>query len=560
MYKLFLTLRYLRKRRIAYFAIAAVTLCVAMVLVVMSVMGGWLEQVKNRARGLLGDVVVDNGNNAGFPLYQEFIDDISKWPEVVRATPVVYTAGIAQIRITDEVTHSPYVTIVGIRLNEIYDVNAFKQSLFYEKWYPGTTKFDPEKWPKLGIDPLAPSFYGKDGEYFNFVPPQPYFDAWRKSIAAFRSAQGRPLFDADSVPGTFSRLLLDCGRDDLPGRWDIREESALPGTTSGPVVLEPGYDDVEMPGLVLGRDIVARRESDGRYTRRFPKGWVVRLTMVPVAVGGQVDPKPVKLGFRYVDDSRTGVYEIDSRHVYLDFELLQKLMEMQRAAIVDDDGNETGKFSPARASQIQIKLKRGVDSFEVAKRLESRYRALAADERFELPELDRALLADIKVEPWQITQAHIIVPIEKERMLVTILFGIISMVAVALILCILYMIVLQKTRDIGILKAVGGSSGGVAVIWVGYGMFVGVVGAVAGIALGTVFVWNINRVQDFLIWAFDFRVWDMRVYSFDSIPQEVSVVDATAIGLIAVVAATIGALGAARRAALMEPVESIRHE
>ena len=48
MYKLFLTLRYLRKRRIAYFAIAAVTLCVAMVLIVMSVMGGFLDMLKRQ--------------------------------------------------------------------------------------------------------------------------------------------------------------------------------------------------------------------------------------------------------------------------------------------------------------------------------------------------------------------------------------------------------------------------------------------------------------------------------------------------------------------------------
>ena len=70
MYKLFLTLRYLRKRRIAYFAIAAVTLCVAMVLIVMSVMGGWLDMVKQRARGLLGDVIVDNKAFQGYLLHK----------------------------------------------------------------------------------------------------------------------------------------------------------------------------------------------------------------------------------------------------------------------------------------------------------------------------------------------------------------------------------------------------------------------------------------------------------------------------------------------------------
>ena len=77
MYKLFLTLRYLRRRRIAFFAIGAVALCTMMVLVVMSVMGGFLEMVKERSRGLLGDVVMDNASMQGFPYYQEFIDKMN---------------------------------------------------------------------------------------------------------------------------------------------------------------------------------------------------------------------------------------------------------------------------------------------------------------------------------------------------------------------------------------------------------------------------------------------------------------------------------------------------
>ena len=73
MYKLFLTLRYLRKGRIAYLAIAAVMLCVAMVLIVTSVMGGFLDTIMTRSRGMLGDIVVDNTRGADMPLYQEFI-------------------------------------------------------------------------------------------------------------------------------------------------------------------------------------------------------------------------------------------------------------------------------------------------------------------------------------------------------------------------------------------------------------------------------------------------------------------------------------------------------
>jgi ABC-type lipoprotein release transport system permease subunit len=78
MYKLFLALRYLRKKLIALFAVGSVTLCVFMVLVVISVMGGFLEMVKERSRGLLSDIVVDNGSLQGFPYYEEFVTHLRR--------------------------------------------------------------------------------------------------------------------------------------------------------------------------------------------------------------------------------------------------------------------------------------------------------------------------------------------------------------------------------------------------------------------------------------------------------------------------------------------------
>ena len=67
-------------------------------------------------------------------------------------------------------------------------------------------------------------------------------------------------------------------------------------------------------------------------------------------------------------------------------------------------------------------------------------------------------------------------------MLVTFLFGIISIVAVFLIFCIFYMIVVEKTKDIGIIKSVGATAGGVAGIFLGYGLAIGLVGGGAGAA------------------------------------------------------------------------------
>lgn len=550
MYKLFLTLRYLRKRRIAYFAIAAVTLCVMMVLVVMSIMGGWLEQVKVRARGLLGDVIVDNGRQSGFPLYQEFIDEISDWPEIVRATPVLYSWGLYQL---GDSVQTGTVRVVGIRLHDVYEVNAFKAGLFYEKFYPGTTTLAPQQQPLIGVDlgaePIEVHEHGETCHYRRPLLPPPYEEALGRSRAA-------GLRDEDSTETVLNSMLAKMNLPPVPGVYEV---------SPGPH-MDPQMVGNELPGIILGRDLIAYRETDGRYWRpeRFPRGSRIVLTLVKISDGANVDPIPIKQPFRYADDSRTGIYEIDSQHVYCDFELLQQLLEMDAAERIDPQTLETIGTAPARCSQIQIKVAAGMTPAELqtlCRRMEEVYHGYIEDERFELDLFDGQLIDLVRAMTWQESQIHIIGPVEKERILVTILFGIISLVAVALVLCILYMIVLQKTRDIGIVKSIGGSSGGVALIFVMYGAAVGVAGSILGTILGTLFVTYINEIQDLLI-AINpaWRVWDLEVYSFDRIPSQVSPRDAAYVVVFAIIASTFGSLVAAWRAGRMQPVEAVRYE
>src|SRR5215210_5234887 len=71
-----LMFKYLRKRRIAWVSLIAVTLCTAMVIVVISVMGGWLRMFEQSFHGLTGDIVVDANSLTGFGHYQDMIERI----------------------------------------------------------------------------------------------------------------------------------------------------------------------------------------------------------------------------------------------------------------------------------------------------------------------------------------------------------------------------------------------------------------------------------------------------------------------------------------------------
>ena len=549
MYKLFLTLRYLRKRRIAYFAIAAVMLCTAMVLIVMSVMGGFLDQLKTKARGLLGDIIVDNKSASGFPLYAEFIADVSTWPEIVKATPVLYSYGLLRFYGTPQTN---LVRVVGLRLADVYEVNAFKSSLFYEKYYPGTTHLGEQQQPLLGFDVSAPPIEWRDERSLVMgTGPRPLLPP--SCQAALQRSWAAGIRDDESPDTEWTATARGAGLPAIVGQYDV-----VPGL--GPPEMSGDPHD----GLIIGRDILAKRLPDGRYLRywQFPRGCQVSLAMLPWNETGTVDT-PIKPMFRYVDDSRTGIYEIDSQHVYCEFDLLQKLLLMQATTRVDP---ETGKVTgtvPARCHQIQIKLAPGADPDALAGRMQQHYHTLATDPRFagQLTLNDLQAISFIEALTWEQSQAHIIAPVEKERRLVTILFAIISLVAAVLVLCILYMIVLQKTRDIGILKSIGSSSAGVALIFIAYGAAVGLVGSTLGAVFGYYFIRYINQIQDWLT-ALNprWQVWDRAVYSFDAIPNTVRSGDLVAVVALAILMSTVGSLAAAWRAGGMEPVEAMRYE
>lgn len=549
MYKLFLTLRYLRKRRIAYFAIAAVMLCTAMVLIVMSVMGGFLDQLKFKARGLLGDIIIDNQSYSGFPLYQEFIADISKWPEIVKATPVLYSYGLLRFQGTPRTST---VQVVGLRLADVYEVNAFKSSLYYEKFYPGTTTLADQEQPLLGFDLNSPPIEWRDsqdepiGTGPRLLLPPDYQAALEKSWAA-------GVVDTESVETEWSVTMRAAHQAPIVGQYELVDVLGPPRMTGDPY-----------PGLIIGRDILAERLADGRY-RRFsycPRGGLITLTMLPTSESGAIDT-PIKPVFRYADDSRTGIYEIDSKHVYCDFDLLQKLLHMDQTQRIDPDTGAVIGTVPARCSQIQIKIAAGVDPLSLAQRLREHYHSFVDDSRFKasLSISDMNLISYTQAMTWEQSQAHIIAPVEKERQVVTILFAIVSLVAAVLVLCILYMIVLQKTRDIGIVKSIGGSPLGVAAIFIAYGAAIGVVGSAAGSVCGYYFVTYINTIQDWLT-ALNpaWQVWDRSVYSFDEIPHTVRMLDLVMVIISAIILATLGSLLAARRAGLMQPVEALRYE
>src|SRR5512140_1804015 len=91
MYKLFLTFRYLTRKKIVLFPILVVWLCVMMLIIVSSIMGGFVDRVRETNHDLFGDIVISNGGSSlGWSHYEDLQKQLkAKFPEIEASTPVV---------------------------------------------------------------------------------------------------------------------------------------------------------------------------------------------------------------------------------------------------------------------------------------------------------------------------------------------------------------------------------------------------------------------------------------------------------------------------------------
>ena len=114
MYKILLAIRYLLKRRISYFSVAAVALCVFVVFVVITVLTGLTAEFKNSAHLSSGDCIVNSRSLVGFGYYQEFLDILENQDFVEAASPTIRS--YALINIAEGFVYNTHDTmeVVGI--------------------------------------------------------------------------------------------------------------------------------------------------------------------------------------------------------------------------------------------------------------------------------------------------------------------------------------------------------------------------------------------------------------------------------------------------------------
>ena len=542
MYKLLLCWRYLRTRWIALASVISVTLGVATMIVVNAVMAGFAHEMQTRIHGILSDIVFESHSLSGFQDPAWHMEEIRRaaGESIEGMTPTVAVPAMLNFQVRGQYV-TRQVMLIGIEETTHAQVSDFGRYLQH-----------PANRQQLSFDLREGGYDTTDSQAEAGESSRPALEGAGWPHRRMRVARERAWRERQQETEQGALPAAAPSETASPVRpVDHQVDAALAATTppatppaADPAAPAPPADPFraavpeqgrtmdpareQFTGIVPGIGLASFPDAKGVHRFLFLPGDDVKITFPTAGT-------PPKVGtdtFTVVDFYESKMNEYDSNFVFVPIAALERMRGM-----IDP---QTGVAS---VNSIQIRLKPGANLEEVRDRLRQVFPA--------------ELYA---VSTWRDKQGPLLNAVDMEMAVLNILLFMIIAVAGFGILAIFFMIVVEKTRDIGILKSLGASAAGVAGIFLGYGLFLGLVGAGAGLALGLAITWNINRIRAVVEWLTGERVFDPSIYYFFKIP---TIVDPYTISWImagAVAIAVVASVLPALRAARLHPVEALRHD
>ncbi len=165
-----------------------------------------------------------------------------------------------------------------------------------------------------------------------------------------------------------------------------------------------------------------------------------------------------------------------------------------------------------------------------------------------------------RAETWYESQEAFFQALQQEKLAMFVILVFIVLVAAFNITSTLIMIVMEKRRDIGILRTLGASSWSILWLFILEGLFIGLSGTLIGVVAGTLLAYNINPVAEFIAGLLGVDLFNSVIYYFDGIPVAVVPFDVAWITVSAVLLTFLSTLYPAWSAARLNPVDALRYE
>ncbi|RDV38506.1 ABC transporter permease [Bradymonadaceae bacterium TMQ3] len=275
----------------------------------------------------------------------------------------------------------------------------------------------------------------------------------------------------------------------------------------------PPDGQVKQPKILLGESLAERLGAE--------KGDLVQVTSPLESLDpGRWSSKgssPSSRQFEVAGIYRSGFHQYDDRMVMVDYQALQDFF--------NQGDTVTG---------VDVRVE---DVFAVG--------ALADQLRRDLPE------GRFRVMDWRQLNHNLFTSLGLQRLVLAVLFCFIVLVASFNIVCILIMIVLEKNKDIAILKSMGATNWGVMKTFIFQGAVVGFVGTVTGLVGGLAVCLGIKHTSFGL---------DPSIYMIDHLPVRIVAWEFLAVGLVAMVISLLATIGPSWWASRLNPVDGLRYD
>jgi lipoprotein-releasing system permease protein len=526
-----LAFRYMRSKKQAsvsigtMFAVLGVSLGVAALATVMSVTGGFREQFRDKVLGVNAHVLVLK-YSSDFREYRKVMDKIKATPGVTGIAPFV----INPMMVTHGQHTATGVLLKGVdpdRVARVLDLprHIVEGSLAGLR-VPGTQP--PPRKRGSFIDDLD----------LDDLPTKA--DAHPPSKEPLVRRLGEIIqhdaFDATPTPPPPLGALAgksDAGTDDVDASDDDKDAATLPqGAPSGNVEPDGGYGSTLPDDDVLPEQIDPDPCKDGASVQKLP-GIAVGVTLrkaLDVNLGDCVQVTSPLIGFTYsrgpmrapiarqfrvIAVFDAGFDQYDSKLVYTD------LYEAQ--AFADYGDSVTG---------IEMKVKDIDGARDIARTIDAKLNN-GIYHTMDWEELNHGLFTALRIQ----------------QILMSLVLALIIVVAAFTVIATLIMVVLDKKKEIAVLKAMGAKNGALLRAFLYQGTIIGVLGTAFGLVIG------LGVCKGLLVYGFPL---DPKVYFISKLPVEVRPVEFALVGVFAVLVCLIATVWPAFYAARLRPAEAFR--